>query len=149
MSRFGRILRSLSVSVVTTGLSLSILAVLTRLAVTSVEVANVIATLAGIGPSFALNRRWAWHRTGRGRMTREILPFWGYAVLSLVLSTLAVGAVARWADAAGVDQTTRVALVLLANVLTFAVLWCGQFALLDRVLFRPRPGAELDRVGAG
>jgi hypothetical protein len=85
VSRFGRILRSLSVSVVTTGLSLSI---------------------------------------------------------------LAVGAIARWADAAGVDQTTRVVLVLLANVLTFAVLWCGQFALLDRVL-RPRPGAELDRVGAG
>jgi putative flippase GtrA len=141
--------RSLSVSFVTTALSLSILAVLTRLAVTSVETANVIATLAGIGPSFALNKRWAWHRTGPSHLRREILPFWGYAVLSLVLSTLAVGAVARWADDAGIGQTTRVALVLLANVATFAALWCGQFALLDQVLFRPRPGAALDRAGAG
>jgi putative flippase GtrA len=134
LPRLGRIVRSLSVSVVTTGLSLTILAVLTRYAVTSPAIANVIATVAGIGPSFALNRRWAWRRSGRGHLRREIAPFWGYAVASLVVSTLAVGWAAGWADGIGAGPTTRTLVVLAANLGSFGVLWCGQFLLLDRLL---------------
>lgn len=129
-----RILRSLSVSATTTGLSLSILALLIRTSLVTPATANVIATIAGIGPSFALNRRWAWQRDGKSHLRREVLPFWGYAMASLVVSTLAVARAAGWAEAADVSPTTRTIIVLVANLGSFAVLWCGQFVILDRVL---------------
>jgi putative flippase GtrA len=135
----GRVVRSLGVSGVTTVMSLTILAVLTRFDVTSPAAANVIATVAGIGPSFALNRRWAWHRTDRGHVTREVAPFWGYCLLALVLSTIAVARAGAWADAIDVRPGTRTAIILAANVATFGTLWIGQFLLLDRLLFR-EPG---------
>jgi putative flippase GtrA len=135
------------VSGTTTVLSLSILAVLTRFDLTSAAVANVVATVAGIGPSFALNRRWAWHRTDRGHLTREVAPFWGYCLFALVLSTIAVARAAAWADAIDVRPGTRTAIILAANVATFGSLWIGQFLLLDKVLFRHDTSVDLELDG--
>jgi putative flippase GtrA len=151
VSPIGRVIRSLAVSGVTTVLSLSILAVLIRFDLTSPAVANVISTVAGIGPSFALNRRWAWRGQGRGHVTREIAPFWAYSLLSLVLSTIAVAGAAAWADSMGASAEMRTFVVLAANVATFGTLWIGQFLLLDRVLFRHHrlPALALTAVGAG
>jgi putative flippase GtrA len=141
VSRLGRIIRSLAVSGVTTALSLTILGLLIRFDVTTPAKANVISTVAGIGPSFALNRRWAWRGRGRGHLGREVAPFWAYSLLSLVLSTVAVARAAAWADSIAASPEQRTAIVLAANVLTFGSLWIGQFLLLDRLLFRHhRPG---------
>ena len=136
VSPIGRVIRSLAVSGVTTVLSLSILAVLIRFDVTTPAVANVIATIAGIGPSFALNRRWAWQGRGRGHLTREIAPFWAYSLLSLVLSTLAVARATAWATSMAASPELRTFVALAANMATFGALWIGQFLLLDRLLFR-------------
>lgn len=144
--RLRRIVRSLIVSVATSGLSLTILAILTLLSVTSPAVANVVATLAGIGPSFALNRRWVWKRLAPGHMRREILPFWSYAIAALVLSTLAVDLVASWADSTGASATRTTVAVLAANLSAFGALWCGQFVLLDRILTRPEPRPSFQRA---
>lgn len=133
-TRLGKVVRSLSVSVMTTGLSLSILAVLTRTGLTAPATANVIATVAGIGPSFILNRRWAWRRSGPSHLRREVAPFWAYAVTSLLLSTLAVDRAAALADGMNASPTHRTLFVLAANLGSFAVLWCGQFLLLERLL---------------
>lgn len=132
--RAGRILRSLSVSAITTGLSVSILGAMTQLTSVPPAAANVIATVAGIGPSFALNRRWAWRRSGRSHLRREVIPFWSYALAALVLSTIAVSWAAQWAASVGASSTVRTVIVLAANLLTFGALWCGQFLLLERVL---------------
>jgi putative flippase GtrA len=145
--RLGRIVRSLAVSGITTTLSLTILAALTRFDLASPAAANVIATVAGIGPSFALNRRWAWHRTDRGHLTREVAPFWGYCLLALVLSTIAVARAGAWADVIDVRPGTRTAIILAANVATFGTLWIGQFLLLDKLLYRRAPSIRLELHG--
>jgi putative flippase GtrA len=144
-----RIIRSLAVSGVTSVLSLAILAGLTRFEVTSPAKANVISGLAGVGPSFALNRRWAWKRSGRGHVAREVLPFWIYALVSLVLSTIAVDRAGAWADAVALPPGRRTFVVLFANVATYGALWIGQYLLLDRVLFRDRvhPGELVTTSG--
>jgi putative flippase GtrA len=142
VSWLGRIVRSLCVSGVTTVLSLSILAVLIRFDLTTPARANVISVVAGIGPSFALNRRWVWKATGRGHLRREVTPFWAYSLLSLVLSTIAVAHAAAWADSVAASPEQRTIVVLAANVLTFGALWTGQFLLLDKVLFRHRSGGD-------
>ena len=133
-----KISKSLAVSVVTTVLSLSILAVLAFTGVVPAAWANVIATVAGIGPSYALNRRWVWRRTGPSSVGREVIPFWSMSLLALAVSTWTVATGARWADAHTLSDAARTAVVLIVNLLTFASLWMLQFTILDRVLFHPR-----------
>src|SRR5688572_19715131 len=118
----------MSVSMVTSVLSLTLLAVLVHLSSLSPAWANVVASVAGIGPSFALNRRYAWRCTGRGHVRRELLPFWVYALCSLAASTAAVDLAGRWADNAGASPAMRTITVLAANVGMSMVLWLGQFA---------------------
>ena len=127
--------RSLAVSVVTTALSTSILAALTYTAVTSPARANVLATVAGIGPSYVLNRRWVWQRTHRSDLAREVVPFWAMCLCALVASTWTVAHAASWATTSHVGPLARTAVVLAANLATFGGLWAAQFLLLDRVLF--------------
>ena len=55
---------------------------------------NVIATAIATVPSYYLNRTWAWGKTGKSHLMREVVPFWVIAAVSIVLSTVVVG----WAD---------------------------------------------------
>lgn len=130
-----KVSKSLLVSVITTALSLTVLGALTFAEVVPAAWANVIATVAGIGPSYALNRRWVWRRGGRSSLRAEVVPFWSMCLFALLASTWTVAAAARWAQDAGLDDVTRTAAVLSVNIATFAVLWLLQFLLLDRVLF--------------
>jgi putative flippase GtrA len=131
-------LRCASVSVMTTVLSLSVLFTLALTRLVPAGWANVVATVAGIGPSYWLNRRWVWGRSGAHDMGREVLPFWVMSLTALVLSTVAVSSAARLADHAQLSAGVRTVVLLATNVTVFASLWIVQFLLLDRVLFRPR-----------
>jgi putative flippase GtrA len=146
----GRMTRCLSVSVLTTLLSLVTLAVLIGWWGMTSWVANVLATAVGTVPSYVLNRRWVWGRHGSGDVWREVVPFWALSFSGLVLSTAAVATADAWASSLGLVGPTRTAVLLLANVGSFAVLWVGQFLMLDRVLFGPtRRGSghrRLDRL---
>jgi putative flippase GtrA len=124
----------MSVSLVTSALSLLLLGVLVHLSSLSPAQANVVASVAAIGPCFALNRRIAWRCTGRGHLSRELLPFWCYGLAALVATTAAVHLAGHWADSIGVAGPSRTLAVLLANVVTSIGLWFGRFALLERTL---------------
>ena len=130
-----RAVRSMGVSVATTLLSLTILGSLTLWGVDA-ALANVIATVAGIGPSYSWNRRYAWRLDGRGRAA-EAVPFWTMCLLGLVASTLAVSRADAAVRAAGWHGMAASAAVLGANLATFGSLWVVQFLVLDRFLFAP------------
>ena len=119
----------------TSVLGLTTLAVLVLFDVTTPAGANVISAMVCIGPSFALNRRWVWKGAGC-HWRREVMPFWGYALLSLVLSTVAVAIAGHWADSIGALAEERTMIILGANMLASGTRWIGQFLLLDKVLFR-------------
>jgi putative flippase GtrA len=129
-----RISRSLTVSVIATVWSAAILGVLSHQHVMAAGRANIVATLAGIGPSYILNRRWVWGRTGRSDIAREMAPFVGMCLFSLTASTSAVWLADRWAQSAALGATPRTLVVLTANIGTFTALWCAQF-LVSRTLF--------------
>lgn len=93
----------------------------------SAERANVTAVLATSLPVFALNRAWVWQVRGPSSLRREVLPFWGFTVAGLILSTLAVAGVA-----AVTDSTVAVSA---ANIGAFGVLWIAKFVVLDGVVF--------------
>ncbi len=89
--------------------------------------ANAAAVLLTAVPVFVLNRTWVWRITGSESLRRELVPFWGFTVAGLVLSTLAVAAVASFTDSS--------VAVSAANIGAFGVLWAVKYVVLDGVVF--------------
>jgi len=146
MTLLRKLFRYAAVSVVSTSVSLTILAVLVATSMTTAGWANVIATSVGTIPSFELNRRWVWGRTGRRSLWTEIGPFCALSFSGLALSTLAVSVAAGWAASAGPGTAARAMVADAANVGTFGTLWVVQFLLLDRVLFGRRRPASVTTI---
>ena len=48
---------------------------------------SIFATCVGSVPSYYLNRNWAWGKSGRSHVWREVVPFWVLAFVGLVFST--------------------------------------------------------------
>jgi putative flippase GtrA len=137
-----KFLRYAGVSAISTVVALTILGVLVATGTTSAAWANVIATVVGTIPSFELNRRWVWRRTGQRSILREVGPFAALSMLSLVLSTIAVAATAGWVAGLGND-TIRTAVAEVAHVGTFGLLWVVQYVLLDRWMFKASSDDEV------
>ena len=95
--------------------------------------ANVLAVGLSALPAFVILRGWVWDKSGDLSVTREIIPFWTYTFLGLIVSTAAVAAIeARWQSAIAVS---------VANIACFGALWVTKFVLLDRWLFDNGDGA--------
>ncbi|MCB0990725.1 MAG: GtrA family protein [Acidimicrobiales bacterium] len=92
--------------------------------------ANTAATVLAALPIFQMNRRLVWGRRGQHSLRTEIIPFWSYTLLGLLVSA---GFVAL-ADAAWKSNVA----VMMANLVAWGVLWFGKFLLLERYLFADR-----------
>lgn len=134
-----RLVRYGLVSVVSTVMSLGLLYLFFRVVkVGSAVDANIIATTIATVPSYYLNRTWAWGRTGRSHLMREVVPFWTIAAISLLLSTIAVGLADNEAHRLTHSHFVETVFVLGANFATYGVIWVGKFLLFNRVLFVDR-----------
>ena len=100
--------------------------------------AAVLAAVVAAGPAFWLARSWVWGRSGRSHLVKEVLPFWGMALLGLALTTWVAGV----AEAAGTDLTdSRLGqtLILMGAVFGISgVIWAARFFVLNGVLFAER-----------
>jgi len=139
VSRLRQWLRYGTVSIIATVTSMTMLGVLVTATTMPAGVANVLATAVGTVPSFELNRRWVWRKTGKRSIRGEVGPFWILSFTGLALSTLTVSLAAAWASHAGVGGTMRTVAIEAASVAAFGSLWIAQFVILDRILFRPAP----------
>ena len=109
------------VSVISTGVSVAVLALVYGVFKVWTEVpstlfANGVATV----PSYYLNRTWAWGKTGRSHIRREVLPFWGLSIAGMLLSIFT----SSLARSIGVGHFAhhhliRTAIVRRANLLAF------------------------------
>ena len=145
MAKIRKLVRYAAVSAIATTVSLTVLGVLLATGTATAAWANVIATAVGTVPSFELNRRWVWGKTGHRSLVAEVWPFCALSFLGLALSTVAVSAAASWASSAGLGTTVRTVAAEAANVAAFGTIWIGQYVVLDRLLFRSR-AAESDDV---
>lgn len=91
-------------------------------------VSNVISVAVGAVPSYLLNRAWVWGKKGSHDWLREVVPFWVFAFAGLCLSVAFVAIAARWSDAT--------AMVSLASLSAFGILWVARYLVLDQLLFR-------------
>jgi putative flippase GtrA len=95
---------------------------------------NVLAVSLTTLPVFYLNKMWVWGKRGRAHWRREVLPFWGFTLLGLALSTGLVYLAQKVSDAT--------LLLMAANIAGFGIVWLAKFFFLDAVIF----GSEEDEV---
>jgi putative flippase GtrA len=97
---------------------------------------NIVATV----PSYYLNRRWAWGKTGRSHLWREVVPFWTLSIAGILLS-IATESEARHIGLAHFnhDHVIRTGLVLGANIVAFGVLWVIKFMAFNKLFHVPHP----------
>ncbi len=55
----------------------------------SARTSNIVAVSVSAIPSYFLNRAWAWGKSGRSHLLKEVVPFWAMAFLGFVVSTWA------------------------------------------------------------
>lgn len=101
---------------------------------------NIVAVCVSAVPSYQLNRAWAWGKTGRSHLMKEIVPFWGMALLGLILSTWSADFAETHAAEVTSSALGQKLVVNLAALAAFGVLWVAKFVILNRVLFaHPSP----------
>ena len=87
--------------------------------------ANVISVLLSAIPAYYMNRAWVWGKRGKSHWKREVLPFWGFVVAGLIMSTIAITFVQ--------EHTDNKFFILFVQLCAFGVLWVVRFFLLDRI----------------
>jgi putative flippase GtrA len=139
-----KFVRYVVASGIATVVSLGLLYLFYRvLPVGSAVLANILATALATIPSYFLNRNWAWGKSGRSKVWREVVPFWVIAFLSLVISTVAVGVVADELRGTSASHLVVTIAVEATNFTTYLLLWLGKFAVFNRLLFADAPGPRL------
>jgi putative flippase GtrA len=125
--RAQKLVRYSGASVVGIVLTQSLLVLLVGVENLDAELSNLIAVMVTSIPVFYLNKRWVWGKAGPAQMRREVLPFWAFTLLGLVVSTVLVTVVDNYTD--------RTWPVLLANIGGFGLVWIVKFLFLDAVVF--------------
>lgn len=109
----------------------------------SATTCNFVAVALSAVPSYYMNRAWAWGKTGRSHLIKEIVPFWGLAFLGLILSLWAVSAAEAFALSHHFAHLEVAVLVNAASIAAFGILWVGKFIIFNKVLFASREDSDL------
>lgn len=145
-TREGRkIFRYTMTSVITTGVSLFVLGLVFGVLrlwseVPSTLFANVVAAF----PSYWLNRRWAWGKSGRSHVLREVLPFWVMALTSIAFSMVGASLARYLGTHFQLHHFEETVLVLAANVLSFGIFWVLKLMVFNRTFKVPALLDEMD-----
>jgi putative flippase GtrA len=138
-----KVLRYTAVSAISALTSLIILTIVYGVFKLWTEVVSTLFAniMAGI-PSYLLNRQWVWGKSGRSHLWREILPFWVMSLTGIGFALLTASWAHNYADAHHLQHLARTALVVVANVSAFGILWLLKFIILNR-LFAQIADAEV------
>jgi putative flippase GtrA len=134
-----KVVRYSVTSVVALIVSLIVLAITHGLLLWSAFISNIVATAVAAIPSYELNRRWAWGKTGKGHLWKEVVPFWALAFIGLAFSTWWAVLAESLAKHRGLSHAAQTALVELAVVMAYGILWVGKFIIFNKVLFAHHP----------
>jgi len=87
--------------------------------------ANICGVAVSAIPAYYMNRAWVWGKRGKSHWKKEVLPFWIFTGLGLLLSTIAI----HFAQ----DHTDNRFVILFVQLCAFGVLWVVRFFVLDRL----------------
>lgn len=107
-----------------------------------VVLASTLATTIAAIPSYEMNRKWAWGRTGKSHLMKEVVPFWGLALLGWAFSTYAVYIMDGYAKHHHFTHLSRTFAVALVYLGAFGLLWVGKFIIFNKLMFVHRHHGE-------
>jgi putative flippase GtrA len=113
----------------------------------SARTSNIIAVCVSAVPSYYLNRAWAWGKTGKSHLMKEIVPFWSLALLGLIFSTWAADYAETNAHSITTSELGTRLIVNGAALAAFGILWVGKFFIFNKVLFAHQPEPSLPAGG--
>src|SRR5271155_404803 len=129
-----KIFRYTMVSVISTGVSLFVLVIVYGVARLWTEVpSTVFANCVASFPSYWLNRNWAWGKSGRSHLLKEVIPFWAAAAGGIAFSIIGASLARSYGHQHHLGHLTQTALVVGANFASFAVFWVLKLLLFNRV----------------
>lgn len=129
-----KIFRYSMVSVISTAVSFVVLALVYGVLrlwteVPSAIFANSVATF----PSYWLNRQWAWGKSGRSHLVKEVIPFWAMSAIGIAFSIVGASVARKVGLTYHLDHLTQTIIVLIANVLSFGIFWILKLLLFNRI----------------
>jgi putative flippase GtrA len=139
-----KLIRYATTSVICAALSSTILAILVGILRWQAFGAALTATAITTVPSYMLNRRWAWGKSGKSHLWKEIVPFWVLAFIGLAFSTATSVAAQSYANHEHFAHVLHTAVIVGAFVGGYGVLWLGKFLIINKYLFpHDRANSEL------
>src|SRR5271155_4862676 len=116
-----RMFRYTMVSVISTVISFTSLIIIYGVLKLWTQVpSTLVSNMTGIIPSYYLNRNWAWGKSGKSHVTREVLPFWVASVIGILMSVLAASYARHISVAHHLHHLSSTLLVVAANVAAFS-----------------------------
>jgi putative flippase GtrA len=129
-----KMIKYAAVSIISTAVSqLTLFLVFDVFSLTSEVPANLLANVLATVPSYTLNRRWVWGKSGQSHFWREVAPFWILSFIGLAVSSLAVWGAGAFARHHHLHHFGTGVLVNGANLLSFAILWVGKFIVYNKL----------------
>jgi putative flippase GtrA len=101
----------------------------------SAVVSSTLATAIAAVPSYEMNRKWAWGKSGRSHLLKEVLPFWVLAFVGWAFSTSCVRVMENVAKGHHLPHAWTTFWVTFVYISAFGVLWVGKFVIFNKVLF--------------
>ncbi len=96
---------------------------------------NIFAAVIATPPSYYLNRRWAWGKSGKSHLWREIVPFWVLAFTGLAVSVVAVHLAEVWSKDFTSSHLAQSIIVNAASAFAYGVVWVAKFLIFNRYMF--------------
>jgi putative flippase GtrA len=129
-----KLFRYTMVSVISTVVSLTVIALVYGVfhvwgEIESTIFGNAVATI----PSYWLNRRWAWQKSGRSHMMKEIVPFWTMAALGIAFSIIGAAVARHIGTKYNFSHFELTLVVLAANVVSFAIFWLAKLVVFNKM----------------
>jgi len=134
-SLWGRVGRFAVASLVATAVTELSFVVLYGAGHAGVEVAGVIAFVAGAVPKFVLSRWWVWRRPGTPSLLGEVLPYGLVAAGTGLVAGLLTGLAERVIEQQVESRPWQVTLVGAAFLATMVAMFALRYVLFDRLVF--------------
>ena len=139
-----KLIRFTSVSAVSTVVSFVTIAFVYGFKIIRGEIeATLFGNLVAAIPSYSLNRRWTWGKTGRSHVRREILPFMTISLLGISFSMVGAAYARHLVHTHQWSHLINTGIVTGANLTSFAIFWILKLIVLNRI-FRVDVEAEID-----
>jgi putative flippase GtrA len=144
----GRFIRYTLVSAFNVAFSVAVLALVFGVFRLWTEVPSTLfANVVTIPPAYYLTRTWAWGKSGRSHLMKEVVPFWAMTLVGIAFSIATAAEARHLGIAYHLGRIDRTVLLVAANLFAFGVTWIGKFLLLN-VVFREPVVARNDDVFA-